>query len=135
MPVPLADENLWEGNIRLGKKHLEEYFGLTNKFLPQLPKRIILSKLDSSRDGNSWSLVKGEVYAYKPVAWVPVIHRGGVIPQSDLERPFTRETTTIFTVELFGSTGWSFAASAEASYAGVKLSASSPDGGQGNLQV
>jgi len=123
--VPLAD---CQGDYILSKDELKRYFGLDAERLGPIPEYLIAPRLNSTRNGSrsnttgrSWWDITGEVVAYKPIAWVPIVRERSTIPLSHFEVEFEKKSTTIQTSELYGKAETTFTMSVGVSYKGVKV--------------
>lgn len=78
--VPLSGET--QGDVQLSHEQLEEWFGVTESSLPELPAYLIAPRLNSTLGGQyendpgqDWWYITGGVAVYRPVEWVPTVTR------------------------------------------------------------
>ncbi|KAI8601886.1 hypothetical protein EDD21DRAFT_428373 [Dissophora ornata] len=115
-----------EGDYILSADELKRYFGVEPSRMGRLPEYLIVPRLNSTWNANrskstgrSWWDITGEVVAYKPLEWVPIVRERSTIPYNCFEIYGHFEAS--FTMSIGG--GWkglkaelSTTSSVEASY-------------------
>jgi hypothetical protein len=126
--VPVAG---CEGDYILSATELERYFGVEPARMGKLPEYIIIPRLDSTWNtsrsestSRSWWDITGEVVAYRPLAWVPIVRENGIIPYNHFETEYEKSTTTIETSDIYGHFEASFSMTAGGSWKAVKAEVS-----------
>jgi hypothetical protein len=117
-----------KGTYILSEDELYKYFGVESKRMGPLPEVLIAPHLNSTwnssrsdSQGRSWWDITGEVVAYKPIEWVPVVKDRRTIPFSHFRAESTKTTTNVTTSELFGSAEAAFTLSAGGGWSGMKM--------------
>ncbi|KAA8893230.1 hypothetical protein FN846DRAFT_963280 [Sphaerosporella brunnea] len=119
------------GDYILTPAELKRYFGVDPARMGPLPEYLIAPHLDSTwnegrskNTGRTWWDITGEVVAYRPIEWVPIVRELNTIPYSHFEVEYKKTTTKIQTSELYGHAEASFTIALGASWKGIKVEAS-----------
>ncbi|KAF9116672.1 hypothetical protein BGX30_005890, partial [Mortierella sp. GBA39] len=120
-----------EGDYILSAAELKRYFGVEAARMGKLPEYLIVPRLNSTWNSSrsnstsrSWWDITGEVVAYKPLAWVPIVREKGTIPYNHFETEYERNSTTIETSDIYGHFEASFTMSIGGSWKAVKAEVS-----------
>ncbi|KAF9980943.1 hypothetical protein BGZ65_004495 [Modicella reniformis] len=114
-----------EGDYILSPDELRRYFGVEPSRMGKLPEYLIVPRLNStwnaerSKSTSKWWDITGEVVAYKPLEWVPIV-REKSIPYNHFEAEYQNKTTTIQTSEIYGRFEPSFTMSIGSSWKSIK---------------
>ncbi|KAG0052325.1 hypothetical protein BGZ90_006519 [Linnemannia elongata] len=121
-----------EGSYILNPDELKKHFGVDPARMGKLPEYFIAPRLDttwntsrSESTGRSWWDITGEVVAYRPIAWIPIVRELRTIPRNHLAMEFEKTTTTIQTSEIYGKFETSFTLSVGGGWKGIKAELSS----------
>ncbi|KAG0376022.1 hypothetical protein BGX24_008392 [Mortierella sp. AD032] len=126
--VPVAK---CEGDYILSAAELQHYFGVEATRMGKLPKYLIIPRLNSTWNSSrststsrSWWDITGQVVAYKPLAWVPIVREKGTIPHNHFKTEYERNSTTIETSDIYGHFQSSFTLSMGGSWKAVRAEVS-----------
>ncbi|KAF9176697.1 hypothetical protein BGZ51_009738 [Haplosporangium sp. Z 767] len=120
-----------EGDFILTADELKRYFGLDASRMGKLPEYLITPRLNSTwnhnrsnKTGRSWWDITGEMVAYRPIEWVPVVRVKSTFPYSHFPVEFNKTTTTITKSELYGHFEASFTMSISGGWKSITMEAS-----------
>ncbi|EGU86517.1 hypothetical protein FOQG_12853 [Fusarium oxysporum f. sp. raphani 54005] len=122
--IPLSDQCY--GDVRMSREQLEEWFGISNDTLPDLPAYYILPRLDSTWGGTAgggWWNVTGDIVVYKPIEWVPSVARIRDFPKNSIVTNIEKERVETTTTKLYAKAEFALEVSAGGNYMGIKAEA------------
>ncbi|KAG0227717.1 hypothetical protein BGW41_003706 [Actinomortierella wolfii] len=126
--VPLA---ACEGNYTLTAGELQRYFGIEAARMGKLPEYIFVPRLNSEWNparsdstSRSWWRITGEVVAYRPLEWVPIVHDRNTIPFSQFEEKYKGTTVTVEAKEIYGHIDASVSMSVGGNWKAIKAEVS-----------
>lgn len=121
--VPLSNECY--GDLRMDHEQLQEWFGISNDNLPDLPAYYISPRLDSTSGDSSggWWKVTGDIVAYKPIEWVPSVARIRDFPKNSLVTKIEKQRVEITNTKLYAKPGFALEISGGGNFMEMKAEA------------
>lgn len=118
------------GDLRMDHGQLQEWFGINDDNLPDLPAYYISPRLDSTWEGyykqgtaRGWWRVTGDIVVYKPLEWVPSIARIRDFPKNSIITEIERERVETTTSRLYAKAEFALEISGGGNYMGMKAEA------------
>ncbi|KAG0342188.1 hypothetical protein BG000_006322 [Podila horticola] len=136
VPVPIAE---CEGTYPLSRGKLLRYFGVESETPSQLPEYIIVPHLHSSWKEDCpkgyWWDITGQVIAYTPIEWVPIVHLSDTIPFNVFEKEITVTSREMSSFELYLSADATFNVSMNTGWKGLRMDIGYANGIKANYKT
>lgn len=100
-------------------------FGIIPRTFETLPKRLVIPVLNGQHHKEHWYNVSGYLYIVEPVAWVPRVKHGDVVPVSVLRSTSLKQDTPVKESQLSVGTFAQLKIAPGALYSGIQLDAHS----------
>ncbi|KAF9309782.1 hypothetical protein BG003_009354 [Podila horticola] len=134
--VPIAE---CEGTYPLSRKKLLRYFGVESETPSQLPEYIIVPRLHSSWKEDCpkgcWWDITGQVVAYTPIEWVPIVHQLDTIPFNVFEQEITVTSRETSSFELYLTADATFNVGMNTGWKGLKTDVGYASGVKANYKT
>jgi hypothetical protein len=98
-----------EGDYVLTPAELKRYFSLNADRIGKLPEYLIYPHLNSTWNharkkitGRDWWNITGEIVAYRPIQWIPIVNERDTIPSRSFDAEYNKATKKIQTDEIYG---------------------------------